>query len=427
MANEIRRLHNREHVPYGGFAILYRTNAQSRIFEDELRRQGTPYRIYGGMSFYQRKEIKDIIAYFRLVANPNDEEALKRIINYPKRGIGATSVDKLIAAARRYDKGLWTVVSSPTTFAPEVSAAAARRIVAFHDMIQTYIDQNKQTDAYALGRLIIEQTGLAAEIFSGGDDDAQDRRENVDEFISGLRDFVDSKREEDHADEVYIDRFLQEVALITDADRDTDKDERAMVSLMTIHASKGLEFDTVFVVGVEENLFPSPRACEFPRELEEERRLFYVAITRAEKRCLLSCAKSRYQYGNMLFNEPSRFLREIDPQWMKVNGRLASDRSKFEERNIGSSPNPIPDLARFRRLSAQKNSALTRGIETARPSEISPKQTISIGARIEHQRFGLGRVVSVEGSGENEKATVEFDNAGVKTLLLKFARFNVVG
>ncbi len=426
VANEIRRLHNREHVPYGGFAILYRTNAQSRIFEDELRRQGTPYRIYGGMSFYQRKEIKDIIAYFRLVANPNDEEALKRIINYPKRGIGATSVDKLIAAARRYDKGLWTVVSSPTTFAPEVSAAAARRIVAFHDMIQTYI-QNKQTDAYALGRLIIEQTGLAAEIFSGGDDDAQDRRENVDEFISGLRDFVDSKREEDHADEVYIDRFLQEVALITDADRDTDKDERAMVSLMTIHASKGLEFDTVFVVGVEENLFPSPRACEFPRELEEERRLFYVAITRAEKRCLLSCAKSRYQYGNMLFNEPSRFLREIDPQWMKVNGRLASDRSKFEERNIGSSPNPIPDLARFRRLSAQKNSALTRGIETARPSEISPKQTISIGARIEHQRFGLGRVVSVEGSGENEKATVEFDNAGVKTLLLKFARFNVVG
>lgn len=354
MANEIRRLHNREHVPYGGFAILYRTNAQSRIFEDELRRQGTPYRIYGGMSFYQRKEIKDIIAYFRLVANPNDEEALKRIINYPKRGIGATSVDKLITAARRYDKGLWTVVSSPTTFAPEVSAAAARRIVAFHDMIQTYIDQNKQTDAYALGRLIIEQTGLAAEIFSGGDDDAQDRRENVEEFISGLRDFVDSKREEDHADEVYIDRFLQEVALITDADRDTDKDERAMVSLMTIHASKGLEFDTVFVVGVEENLFPSPRACEFPRELEEERRLFYVAITRAEKRCLLSCAKSRYQYGNMLFNEPSRFLREIDPQWMKVNGRLASDRSKFEERNIGSSPNPIPDLARFRRLSAQK-------------------------------------------------------------------------
>lgn len=427
VANEIRRLHNREHVPYGGFAILYRTNAQSRIFEDELRRQGTPYRIYGGMSFYQRKEIKDIIAYFRLVANPNDEEALKRIINYPKRGIGATSVDKLIAAARRYDKGLWTVVSSPTTFAPEVSAAAARRIVAFHDMIQTYIDQNKQTDAYALGRLIIEQTGLAAEIFSGGDDDAQDRRENVEEFISGLRDFVDSKREEDHADEVYIDRFLQEVALITDADRDTDKDERAMVSLMTIHASKGLEFDTVFVVGVEENLFPSPRACEFPRELEEERRLFYVAITRAEKRCLLSCAKSRYQYGNILFNEPSRFLREIDPQWMKVNGRLASDRSKFEERNIGSSPNPIPDLARFRRLSAQKNSALTRGIETARPSEISPKQTISIGARIEHQRFGLGRVVSVEGSGENEKATVEFDNAGVKTLLLKFARFNVVG
>ena len=465
VANEIRRLHNREHVPYGGFAILYRTNAQSRIFEDELRRLGTPYRIYGGMSFYQRKEIKDIIAYFRLVANPNDEEALKRIINYPKRGIGATSVDKLIAAARHYDKSLWTVVSSPTTFAPEVSAAAARRIVAFHDMMQIYIDQRKQIDAYALGRQIIEQTGLAAEIFAGGDDDALDRRENVEEFISGLHDFVDSKREEDHADEVYIDRFLQEVALVTDADRDADKDENSLVSLMTIHASKGLEFDTVFVVGVEENLFPSLRACEFPRELEEERRLFYVAITRAEKRCLLSCAKSRYQYGNMQFNEPSRFLREIDPQWMNVNGRLASNRSRFGGNESGSRPfgdndfsrtpfgetnsirnryednrvgfersgrrvvpeSPIPDLARFRRLGGQRNTPVASEVAKANPSIGSSKPGISVGARIEHQRFGLGRVISVEGKGENEKATVEFDNAGVKTLLLKFARFNVVG
>ena len=390
---------------------------------------------------------------------------MKRIINYPKRGIGATSVDKLIAAARRYDKSLWTVVSSPTTFAPEVSAAAARRIVAFHDMMQIYIDQRKQIDAYALGRQIIEQTGLAAEIFAGGDDDALDRHENVEEFISGLHDFVDSKREEDHADEVYIDRFLQEVALVTDADRDADKDENSLVSLMTIHASKGLEFDTVFVVGVEENLFPSLRACEFPRELEEERRLFYVAITRAEKRCLLSCAKSRYQYGNMQFNEPSRFLREIDPQWMNVNGRLASNRSRFDDNESGSRPfeennfsrtpfgetnsirnryednrvgferggrrvvpeSPIPDLARFRRLGGQRNTPVASEVAKANPSIGSSKPGISVGARIEHQRFGLGRVISVEGKGENEKATVEFDNAGVKTLLLKFARFNVVG
>ena len=425
VANEIRRLHNREHVPYRGFAILYRTNAQSRIFEDELRRQGTPYRIYGGMSFYQRKEIKDIIAYFRLVANPNDEEALKRIINYPKRGIGATSVDKLIAAARRYDKSLWTVVSSPTAFAPEVSAAAARRIVAFRDMMQTYIDQRKQTDAYALGKLIIEQTGLAAEIFSGGDDDALDRRENVEEFLSGLHDFVDSKREEDHADEVYIDRFLQEVALVTDADRDADNNESSLVSLMTIHASKGLEFDTVFVVGVEENLFPSPRACEFPRELEEERRLFYVAITRAEKRCLLSCAKSRYQYGNMLFNEPSRFLREIDPQWMNVNGRLSSNRSRSEENAFDSQP--FGKNGYIRSHFGDTNNVRNRHEDSTKPSGTFSKSSVSVGARIEHQRFGLGSVIRVEGSGENEKATVEFDNAGVKTLLLKFARFNIVG
>ena len=291
--------------------------------------------------------------------------------------------------------------------------------------MQTYIDQRKQTDAYALGKLIIEQTGLAAEIFSGGDDDALDRRENVEEFLSGLHDFVDSKREEDHADEVYIDRFLQEVALITDADRDADKDENSLVSLMTIHASKGLEFDTVFVVGVEENLFPSPRACEFPRELEEERRLFYVAITRAEKRCLLSCAKSRYQYGNMLFNEPSRFLREIDPQWMNVNGRLSSNRSRSEENAFDSQP--FGKNGYIRSHFGDTNNVRNRHEDSTKPSGTFSKSSVSVGARIEHQRFGLGSVIRVEGSGENEKATVEFDNAGVKTLLLKFARFNIVG
>ena len=448
VVQNIRKLHSRENVDYRDFAVLYRTNAQSRLFEDALRQHGIPYRIYGGMSFYQRKEIKDIIAYFRLVANPDDEEALKRVINYPKRGIGAVSVDRLITAARRNGISLWAVADNPTMYAEGLSAATARRIVGFHDMMQTYIEQREQTDAYVLGKRIIEETGLSAEIFAGGDEDAKDRKENVEEFMSGLHDFVDTKTEEGRADEVYIDRFLQEVALVTDADKDDglasngrmgSEDKPDKVSLMTIHASKGLEFNTVFVVGLEENLFPSPRACDFPRDLEEERRLFYVAITRAEEHCFLSCAKSRYQYGNMLFNEPSRFLREIDQKWIDVNGVFAPGAKTVEE--------PVSFDGGFQRSS--------HGFSTTRPpvaktqpsgfarfhkvethlgngnasTEVSggKKSGLAVGTRIEHQRFGLGKIVKVEGSGENEKATVEFDNVGVKTLLLKFARFTIIG
>lgn len=450
VCKEIRKLHLSERIDYKDFAILYRTNAQSRLFEDELRRQGTPYRIYGGMSFYQRKEIKDIIAYFRLVANPDDEEALKRIINYPKRGIGATSVDKLIAAARRHDKSLWVVVENPTMFAEGIGTAAARKIVGFHDMMQVYIDQRNTTDAYVLGKRIIEETGLSQEIYGDGSEEALDRKDNVEEFVSGLHDFVDTKREEDHGDEVYIDRFLQEVALVTDADKDDNlsvgsngETQSDKVSLMTIHASKGLEFNTVFVVGIEENLFPSPRACDFPRELEEERRLFYVALTRAEKHCYLSCAKSRYQYGSMLFNEPSRFLHEIDPHWLTVNGRLASGRADYEDSLFDNPYNhanrmdslhtksmdaAVPQvgmsgLSRFRKIGQRP--AISKSPESNATTK-SSTGSLTPNTLIEHQRFGLGRVVGVEGNGENEKATVKFENAGVKTLLLKFARFKVI-
>lgn len=446
VCKEIRRLRNREHIDYSSIAILYRTNVQSRLFEDELRRESIPYRIYGGVSFYQRKEIKDIIAYFRLVANPDDEEALKRIINYPKRGIGATSVDRLISAARSHNVNLWTVIDNPTFYADSLSSASAKKIVAFHDMMQQYIDENRTTDAYILGKRIIEETGLSKEIFADGSEEANERKENVEEFLSSLHDFVDSKREDDYSDEVYISNFLQEVALVTDADNDDKQDyvdgtaiNKDCVSLMTIHASKGLEFNTVFIVGVEENIFPSPRACDFPRELEEERRLFYVAITRAEKHCFISCAKSRYQYGNMLFNQPSRFLRELDSRFVDVNGKLSTDRSEFENNMFGNPRNQaaphVQNPSCFQNMSRLRQVGVA-GVTGARihvPSNKSTqsrrtdaKPTLAVGVKIEHQRFGVGTVVGVEGTGENEKATVDFENTGKKTLLLKFARYTVV-
>lgn len=464
VATEILRLHRREATPYSSFAILYRTNAQSRLFEDELRRQGTPYRIYGGMSFYQRKEIKDVTAYLRLVANPDDEEALKRVINYPRRGIGATSVDRLIDAARRRGKSLWTVVADPTTFAEGIAPASARRIAGFHNMMQVYINQRNATDAYVLGKRIVEETGLIAEIYAGGDAEAQDRRDNVEEFFSAMRQFVDAKRDEGREDEATVDRFLQEVALATDADtQDSDTDsQEGRVSLMTVHASKGLEFNTVFVVGMEENLFPSPRSCDNVRQLEEERRLFYVAMTRAREHCFLSCAKSRYQYGNMMFNQPSRFLYEIDSKWLNVNGRLAplrrseldevaqpqvngrkgqystshgqqfSSRERYSASRDMQSMTQMPDLTRYHRLgtrpvslSSSVSSSALLSTSSSVPQD-NGKQSLSVGARIEHQRFGKGCVVSVVGSGENEKATVNFDGVGEKTLLLKFARFTLI-
>lgn len=459
VCNEIKRLDKREQVAYGDIAVLYRTNAQSRLFEDELRRENIPYRIYGGMSFYQRKEIKDIIAYFRMVANPDDEEALKRIINYPKRGIGNTTVDKLIASARSYGVGLWSVVNNPTAYVVGIGPAVARKVMAFHDMIDQYIELATTTDAYVLGKRIIEETGLSKAIMADGEDDANERIDNVEEFVSGLRDFVDTKLEEGYTSEIFISNFLQEVALMSDADKDDDDTDNAgnRVTLMTIHASKGLEFKAVFIVGVEENIFPSPRSCEFPMQLEEERRLFYVAITRAEQFCFISCAKSRYQYGNMMFNEPSRFLREINSDYMLVNGRLGSNRiddgsnrysgsfgdemqtssniksSSFGNRQISgysrpasNSNRPMPTISygSFRKInsSAPKPS-------TSKPSTSSKPSnpTLAIGTVIEHMRFGIGTVASVEGSGENEKAMVNFENAGTKTLLLKFAKYKIVG
>ena len=449
VGNEISRLNVRDGIDYRNMAILYRTNAQSRLFEDELRRKNIPYRVYNGMSFYQRKEIKDIVAYFRMVANPDDEEALRRIINYPKRGIGNTTVNKLIAAARQYNVGLWTVVDNPTAYVQGITGTAAKRIVTFHDMMQAYIDESMTTDAYVLGKRVVEETGLAKAIFEDSSDDAGERKENVEELISGLHDFVDSKLEQDMGGDIYMSNFLQEVALLTDTDKDDDKangengeNNANNVALMTIHSSKGLEFDTVFIVGVEENIFPSPRACDYPRQLEEERRLFYVAITRAEKRCYISCAKSRYQYGNMMFNEPSRFIKEIDSSLLNINGKLASGRSEYEDDVFSSKYNHSCNYKRtyednsdfvsprFRKLPLRQPQAVAHkgapAVSAAMPASRAVSQSLAKGTVIEHQRFGIGVVVAVEGCGENEKATVDFKNAGTRTLLLKFARYKVV-
>lgn len=452
VCNEIRRLHNRYGVAYRDIAVLYRTNAQSRLFEEELRRQDTPYRIYGGMSFYQHKEIKDVIAYFRLVANPNDEEALKRVINYPKRGIGDTTISKLIAASRACNVSLWNVVGNPSMYNAGVSVGTEKKVLGFYYLIDEFIRDNRTVDAYALGKEILEKSGLKFELAADKSMEGAERQENIEEFMSGLHDFVDTKREEGYEDEVYIANFLQEVALLTDSDEDNDNETSSneRVSLMTIHASKGLEFNSVFVVGLEENIFPSPRACSSIRELEEERRLLYVAITRAEQRCFLSCAKSRYQYGSMMFNEPSRFLKEIDKQYLVVEGNVAGFKSsgsqsqpfpsRPQSQSFSSRPqsqsyreapqcNPFQSTvpSGFRRVpTAPQRFQTSASAQRTQASASSQRQTIHVGARVEHQRFGLGTVVAVEGVGENEKATIEFQNAGTKTLLMKFARLTVL-
>ena len=445
VCNEIRRLHNRYGVAYRDIAVLYRTNAQSRLFEEELRRQDTPYRIYGGMSFYQHKEIKDVIAYFRLVANPNDEEALKRVINYPKRGIGDTTISKLIAASRACNVSLWDVVGNPSMYNAGVSAGTEKKVLGFYYLIDEFIRDNRTVDAYSLGKEILEKSGLKFELASDKSIEGAERQENIEEFMSGLHDFVDTKREEGYEDEVYIANFLQEVALLTDSDEENDDDNDASsnerVSLMTIHASKGLEFNSVFVVGLEENIFPSPRSCSSIRELEEERRLLYVAITRAEQRCFLSCAKSRYQYGSMMFNEPSRFLKEIDKQYLVVEGNVAGFKSSERQPHpLLSRPqsqpyretpqrNPFQSTmpSGFRRVqTVPQRFQASASTQRMQASASSQRQTIHAGARVEHQRFGLGTVVAVEGVGENEKATIEFQNAGTKTLLMKFARLTVL-
>jgi len=519
VAKDVKRIRREDGCQYSDFAILYRTNAQSRSFEEEFRKQGIPYRIYGGLSFYQRKEIKDIIAYFRLVANPDDEEAIKRIINYPARGIGATTVLKIADCAHQNQVSFWEVIGTPERYGLAVNKGTMNKLETFRLLISSFIERAQTTDVYELGDAIIKESGISQDIMSGKDADDLARQENLEEFLSGMSAFVEERREEGRFDELFLQDYLQDVALLTDADSDGDKDE-PRVSLMTVHAAKGLEFPTVFVVGLEENIFPSPLSAASLRELEEERRLLYVAITRAEKHCILTNAKNRWRYGKMEFDNPSRFIDEIDgklidcqdeaggslfgsmsesrlgsrsgsrfgsradsmsdqPEWARAQRPRRpwedAGQPRYSSRYQNSKPvasqfvaDPKPSLfddepetshtsgsssvsgrsslsegnfksvralnAAKRYMETHSSHPASRGIgssvasvsSSAASSAGSSSCGLQEGMKIEHQRFGRGTVLKIEGTGENTKATVEFVHSGTKQLLLKYAKFTVV-
>ena len=442
VCNDIKRIRRQDRCGYGDFAILYRTNSQSRSFEEQMRKDGIPYRIYGGLSFYQRKEIKDVIAYYRVVTNPNDEEALRRIINYPTRGIGDTTVAKVAEAAQVHGVSLWMVITQPVLFHLNVSKGTQSKLEAFRQMVEGWMARSDKEDAYALGHSIIMESGISKDIYSGSNPEDLSRQENLEEFLGGMQDFVETRREEDMGDQVYLRDFLQEVALLTDLDSDNGDDDDK-VTLMTIHSAKGLEFPTVFVVGLEENIFPSPMSVNTMRELEEERRLLYVAITRAEKHCILTCAQNRWRYGRMEYDTPSRFIKDIDPSLLSVEGSTgnsgitggygkASGFGSYGSSNgFGSSSrnpqrvqNPRPVATQF--VADPKPRLVPLRRETPLPQSSIGNIGLHEGNVIEHQRFGIGTVVKLEGNGENAKATVEFRNAGTKQLLLKFAKYTIV-
>ncbi len=429
IVKQIAGLRARTHCRYADFAILYRTNAQSRIFEETLRKRGLPYRIYGGLSFYQRKEVKDVIAYFRLVVNPNDEEAFKRIVNYPKRGIGDTTVARLVTTAAERQTSVWDAARHPADNG--LSAATAKKVEAFCNLVAGLMETAATQDAYETGLQVVRTSGILQDICQDTSPENLARKENIEELLNGMSDFCATRREEGD-ERVTLADFLSEVSLLTDQDTDTGDDaDDDRLTLMTVHSAKGLEFRNVFVVGMEEGLFPSNMAGDSPRAMEEERRLFYVAITRAEEHCYLSYAKTRYRYGKMEFGAPSRFLQDIDARYLDLPaGALGPAGNVRTATPYRPTEQPLPPSVRRRdgstpaapRLQRIGTSATTQAPAT--PS--GPAAGLHEGQHIEHERFGLGEVVAIEGMGENAKATIRFQNAGQKVLLLRFARFKVV-
>ena len=446
VVNKIAELRREKRYAYSDFAILYRTNAQSRIFEEAMRKRSMPYRIYGGLSFYQRKEIKDVIAYFRLIVNPNDEEAFKRIINYPARGIGDTTVGKIIAAATGHNVSLWTVLCEPLAYGLNFNKGTVGKLQAFRELISAFITDAAEKNAYEIGADIIRQSGIINDVCQDNSPENLSRKENIEELVNGMSDFC-AQRQEEGKPNVLLGDFLSEVSLLTDQDSDKDGDDEK-ITLMTVHSAKGLEFKNVFVVGMEENLFPSGMVGDSPRALEEERRLFYVAITRAEEHCFLSYAKTRFRYGKMEFGSPSRFLKDIDirflrlPQDAGMFRRVEEEAAAFRRENArGFAPDRedapyggkervsvrpkqqiiAPTVPRnLKRVAPSANTASTS------PSAGGSANCVQQGQLIEHERFGLGEVLKVEGEGDNAKATIRFKNAGDKQLLLRFARFKVL-
>ena len=446
VVNKIAELRREKRYAYSDFAILYRTNAQSRIFEEAMRKRSMPYRIYGGLSFYQRKEIKDVIAYFRLIVNPNDEEAFKRIINYPARGIGDTTVGKIIAAATGHNVSLWTVLCEPLAYGLNFNKGTVGKLQAFRELISAFITDAAEKNAYEIGADIIRQSGIINDVCQDNSPENLSRKENIEELVNGMSDFC-AQRQEEGKPNVLLGDFLSEVSLLTDQDSDKDGDDEK-ITLMTVHSAKGLEFKNVFVVGMEENLFPSGMVGASPRAVEEERRLFYVAITRAEEHCFLSYAKTRFRYGKMEFGSPSRFLKDIDirflrlPQDAGMFRRVEEEAAAFRRENArGFAPDRedapyggkervsvrpkqqiiAPTVPRnLKRVAPSANTASTS------PSAGGSANCVQQGQLIEHERFGLGEVLKVEGEGDNAKATIRFKNAGDKQLLLRFARFKVI-
>ena len=446
VVNKIAELRREKRYAYSDFAILYRTNAQSRIFEEAMRKRSMPYRIYGGLSFYQRKEIKDVIAYFRLIVNPNDEEAFKRIINYPARGIGDTTVGKIIAAATGHNVSLWTVLCEPLAYGLNFNKGTVGKLQAFRELISAFITDAAEKNAYEIGADIIRQSGIINDVCQDNSPENLSRKENIEELVNGMSDFCAQRQEEGNPN-VLLGDFLSEVSLLTDQDSDKDGDDEK-ITLMTVHSAKGLEFKNVFVVGMEENLFPSGMVGDSPRALEEERRLFYVAITRAEEHCFLSYAKTRFRYGKMEFGSPSRFLKDIDirflrlPQDAGMFRRVEEKAAVFRRENArGFAPDkedaPYGGKERVSVRPKQQIIAPTvpRNLKRVAPSANTASTSPSAGASancvqqgqlIEHERFGLGEVLKVEGEGDNAKATIRFKNVGDKQLLLRFARFKVL-
>jgi len=421
----------------GEFAVLYRTNSQSRAIEDGLRKRDIPYRIYGGLSFYQRKEIKDVLSYLRLVINPKDEEALKRIINFPGRGIGQTTVDKLVVAANHYDRSIFEVMENISKIDLKINAGTKRKLEDFVTMIKSFQIMNEGADAFTLAEHVAKKTGILLEFKKDGTPEGIGRMENVEELLNGIKDFVEGQMELADATG-NIGEFLEDVALATDLDNDTGDDDR--VALMTIHLAKGLEFPYVYIVGMEEDLFPSAMSMNTRSELEEERRLFYVALTRAEKQAYLTYTQNRYRWGKLIDAEPSRFLEEIDEQYVEnltpVDGgyRYKSlidadifgevDKSKLRQVKPKTGTPPLvgqPNLNQLKKLRKIKP-------ELARPvgntNEIDPNLTE--GSLVNHTRFGRGKVLKIEGAGNDRKAEIQFDKGDIKKLLLRFAKLEVL-
>ena len=441
VASAINELRLRKDYDYADFAILYRTNAQSRILEEALRKRGIPYKIYGGLSFYQRKEIKDIISYLRLIVNPHDEEAFKRVINYPSRGIGDTTVNKVISAATENNVSLWTVLNAPIDYALPINSGTAKKLTDFREMIERFIEQNTRLSAEEMAAIVVKESGIVSSLFQDRSVEGISKQENLQELLKGIAEFCELRREEG-VEQVSLADFLSEVSLLTD--QDNDKDEQAnKVTMMTVHAAKGLEFKNVFVVGLEEELFPSSMSKDNPRAVEEERRLFYVAITRAEENCVLTYAKSRFRNGQSAMCSPSRFLKDIDVRFLDVPADSSADtfaaaRERFQrlaftspfqqpravEKEEPSFISPVAQAQQRQRLTKVETTTSTPASSSAPASDLSG---LRVGAKVRHDRFGEGEVIAIEGDGGNAKATVAFTHFGQKQLLLKFARLTIIG